>query len=79
MALGLNAVKASVFRRSRQQALTGPEQTTRYAGGADFGFSQLSAPARETENHPLCGWGQSVIHTKTPFLYDEVVQAHRNF
>lgn len=36
MALGLNAVKASVFRRSRQQALTGPEQTTRYAGGADF-------------------------------------------
>ena len=26
MALGLNAVKASVFRRSRQQVLTGPEQ-----------------------------------------------------
>jgi hypothetical protein len=38
MALGLNAVKASVFRRSRQQALTGPEQTTRYAGGADVSF-----------------------------------------
>lgn len=32
----------------------------------------------ETKNHPLCGWRQYVIHTKTPFRYDEVVQAHRN-
>lgn len=34
-------MKASVFRRSRQQALTGPEQTTRYAGGADYPWLEM--------------------------------------
>ena len=43
-----------------------------------MGFSLLSAWQARNKNHPLCGWKQYVIHTKTPFRYDEVVQAHRN-
>ena len=51
------------------------------ADAGDFLLWALACCApdrRETKNHPLCGWRQYVIHTKTPFRYDEVVQAHRN-
>ena len=43
-----------------------------------MGFSLLSAWQARNKNHPLYGWKQYLIHTKTPFRYDEVVQAHRN-
>ena len=61
--------------------------TSRFSYAAAFGlpfiFTGFSAVERLTgakqKNHPLCWWRQYVIHTKTLFRYDEVVQAHRNF